>query len=186
MAKGSCRGLKICCGVTAIFLIIFAVIFTSLALTIFKPKDPKIIAHSFGLNNFESGNFTANVTLSLVITIENPNYGSFMFRNSTGYVNYHEDLVAEIPIDGCFVPSHSTVNIPTSGALMEDKLLENPYLLPDIMAGSLNFTSSAVIYGKVSVLKILKLHATAYISCDISIFVPSQDIESTCNSKFKL
>ncbi|KAF2292201.1 hypothetical protein GH714_016159 [Hevea brasiliensis] len=150
MANRKCsrRGLKICCGVTAIFLIILAIIFTSLALTIFKPKEPKIIAQPVGFDNFQAGNMTVNATLSMVITIENPNYGSFKFSNSTGYVNYHGELVAEIPIKGDFVPAHSKVNITTSADLMADKLIENPYLLEDLLAGSLNFTSTAVLHGK--------------------------------------
>ncbi|EEF32651.1 uncharacterized protein LOC8264283 [Ricinus communis] len=186
-SKGSSRrGLKIFCGVTAIFLIIVAVVFVSLAFTIFKPKDPQVFLHPSGLENLQLANITSNVTMDMVITIGNPNYGSFKFRNSTGYVNYRGDVVGEIPVAEDLVPARSKTNITTSADLMAGKIMTNPEFFGDFLLGNLNMTATAVLHGKVSVLKIFNLHATTFTTCYISVFVNSRDIQSTCKSKIKL
>ncbi|KAG6785249.1 hypothetical protein POTOM_010979 [Populus tomentosa] len=117
------RGFKICCGVTTIFIIILAAIFTTLALAVCKPKNPSIIANPVGLENIQFGgstNVTLNVTLGMVVTIDNPNYGSFKFTNSTAYVDYHGVIVAEVPIQADLIPAHSEINITTSVDPMAD------------------------------------------------------------------
>ncbi|KAI5599596.1 hypothetical protein BDE02_02G206300 [Populus trichocarpa] len=183
------RGFKICCGVTTIFIIILVAIFTTLALTVFKPKNPSIIANPVGLENIQFGgspNVTLNVTLGMVVTIDNPNYGSFKFTNSTAYVDYHGVIVAEVPIQADLIPAHSKVNITTSVDLMADELIKNPYFFQDLIAGRFKFVSTSSLHGKVEVIKILKLHATALSTCDITLFVTSLSIDSSCKSEIKL
>ncbi|KAK9285674.1 hypothetical protein L1049_024873 [Liquidambar formosana] len=183
------RGLKICCGVTAIFLIIVVIISVTLSLTIFKPKQPQVTAHPTSLENIQ---FTVvpvpslNITLGMMVSIENQNYGSFKYKNTTAYVNYHGALVAEVPMEHDKVPARGKVNITTSVEIMGDKLISSPYFWDDVAAGCLNLTSMATLHGKVSVLKILKIRATAFSTCEISVFVQSQNIKSNCQSKIKL
>ncbi|CAK7348961.1 unnamed protein product [Dovyalis caffra] len=179
------RSFKVCCGVTTIFIIVLVCIFTTLALTVFKPKKPTIIANPVGLENIQL-NATLNVTLGMIISIDNPNYGSFKFTNSTAYVNYHGVNVGEVPIQADLIPAHAKVNITTSVDLMADRLIENPYFMQDLIAGRFDLASTSSMHGKVKVLKILKLDATALSTCDISISVSSLSIESTCKSEIKL
>ncbi|KAJ4828036.1 hypothetical protein Tsubulata_045674 [Turnera subulata] len=184
------RGLKICCGVATISILIIAIVFTSLAFTVFKPKQPDITATPTGLQDIQFTifpNVTLNVTLDMLVTIDNPNHiGSFKFENSTAYVNYHEVVVAQVPIEQHLVPAHSKINITTFVDLMGDKMIGNPHFMDDFLAGSFNLTSTAQLHGKVNILKILNLHATAYSTCEISVFISSQDIVSNCKSKIRV
>ncbi|XVE85639.1 hypothetical protein DITRI_Ditri17bG0106700 [Diplodiscus trichospermus] len=195
--KTSRRGLKICCGVTAIFILIIAIVLTTLALTVFKPKNPEITVYPQGLENIAFGrlggfsnnflsNATANVTVGMVVAISNPNYGSFKFKNTTAFVNYRGDVVAEVPIQQSLVPAHGKLNISTSADFMVDRLVSNTSFWADVFAGSVNFTTGATVHGMVTMLKVLKLHASVPSSCVISIFVLSQSVESSCKSKIVL
>jgi hypothetical protein len=189
--KTSHRRLKICCAVTVVLLVIIAVVAVSLAFTIFKAKDPIITLHPEGLQNITSGfsmsmNSTANYTFSTVISFENPNYGSFLFKNTTAYVNYHGDLVGEAPIGGRHVPARVKLNLTTSVSIVPRRLVNNSLFLGDLAAERFNLTTTAALPGKVSLLKIFKLHATVYNRCNISIFVHSQStVESICETKIK-
>jgi hypothetical protein len=69
---------------------------------------------------------------------------------------------------------------------MADALIKNPYFLQDLIAGRFNFVSTSSLHGKVEVIKILKLHATALSTCDITLFVTSLSIDSSCKSEIKL
>lgn len=187
--KKSRRGLKICCGVTAIVLLIVVVALVILSLTIFKPKQPEITAKPIGLEDIQFSMIpvvSLNVTVSMMVTIENRNYGSFKYRNSTAYVTYHGATVAEIPIEPDTVPSRGHINTTSNVEIMGDKLVSSPYFWEDVTAGTLNLTSAATLHGKVSVFKFLKLHATAFSTCDISVFIQSRDFKVTCKSKVKL
>ncbi|XP_071723207.1 uncharacterized protein [Rutidosis leptorrhynchoides] len=157
--KSRRKSLKICCAAMAFILLLITVVIIALSFTIFKPKNPEISAYPTGLENIGLSNLTTNVTLGMIITIDNRNYGSFKFQNSTAYVDYHGMIVAEIPIGEDLVPARSKINITTSADFMTDKLITSSYLLQDIETGSLNFTSTSIMHGKVGMLKVLKTGA---------------------------
>ncbi|XP_071723205.1 late embryogenesis abundant protein At1g64065-like [Rutidosis leptorrhynchoides] len=189
MAIRNSRRLKICCATTIGVLLLIIIVITTLSFTILKPKQPEIIAHPLGLENIQFGGFpnvAINVTLGLAVTIVNRNYGSFKFQNSTAYVSYHGVAVAEILIEGDLIPARGKINITSYADFMVDKLITSPYLLRDITAGSLNFTSTATMHGKVKVLKFLRLEANAHSFCDISLLILSQNVITICHSKIKL
>ncbi|KAF3443712.1 hypothetical protein FNV43_RR13402 [Rhamnella rubrinervis] len=180
------RHLKLCCGVSAILLIIVVVVLTTLSLTIFKPRQPEITAHPHLVFNPGSLSQQLNITIQMVITIDNPNYESFRFKNTTAYVTYREDVVAEVPIVQQHVPGHAKLNVTTSADLMVSKLISNPYFWNDVAAGCLNLNSKSTLHGHVSLLKFFKLHFKALSSCDISFFISLRNVESRCNTKIKL
>ncbi|XWS69526.1 hypothetical protein CRYUN_Cryun04dG0186600 [Craigia yunnanensis] len=190
-SKTSRRSLKICCGVTAIFLVIIAIVLATLALAVFKPKNPEITVYPQGLENIDFGlggfsNGTVNATVGMIVMIKNRNYGSFKFKNTTAFVNYRGGIVAEVPIQQSLVPEHGKLNISTSADIMVDRLISNPSFWGDVLAGSVNLTTEATVHGKVTVFKILKLHASVPSRCDISIFIQSKSVQSTCKTKLKL
>ncbi|POO01881.1 Late embryogenesis abundant protein [Trema orientale] len=184
------RGLLICCGVTALILIVAASIIVTLAFTVFKPKEPEITARPAGLENIEyslSPNVTVNVTVDMIITIDNgKNYGSFKFKNTTAYVNYRGDVVAQVPIKHSLVPARGKLNITSPADFMLSKVISNPSFSEDFLSGSLNLTSMATLHGKVGLFKVVKMQATAFSTCDISVFVIDREVQSKCESKLKL
>ncbi|XP_018719757.1 uncharacterized protein LOC104456511 [Eucalyptus grandis] len=178
------RRLKLCCITSVVFLVILIAIIVTLSFTIFKPKDPQITIQPVGLKNF---NFNiTGVTLNTLVTIHNPNYGSFEYKNVTGYVNYRGSTVAEVPIAHNKIPARAKVNMTTSTDLIVGKLISNPSFWEDIGSGYLNFSATATLPGKVSLAKIFKFRATTYTSCYILIYIQSQDADSKCITKIKL
>lgn len=108
------KGLKICCGVTAILLITFIVVMVILYFTILKPKNPEITSQPVVLEHFELMVLPAlklNVSLGIVVTVNNRNYGGFEYQNSTAYVTYRGDVVAEAPIQSDTIPARREHNI---------------------------------------------------------------------------
>ncbi|KAE9457789.1 hypothetical protein C3L33_10298, partial [Rhododendron williamsianum] len=188
-AKRSPKGLKICCATTFVLLIVFTIVCVTLYFTMFKPKQPQVTAHPVSLENIEVRIFPAfslNVTIGLVVTINNRNYGSFKYQNSTSYVDYHGTNIAEVPIEGETVPARRKLNLSTYANVAADKLITNSHFLSDLIAGSFNLTSTATLHGKATALKIFKHKAKILNTCDISIFIHNQSLESNCYSKIKL
>ncbi|KAK7272298.1 hypothetical protein RJT34_28804 [Clitoria ternatea] len=183
------RGLKICLIVSLLFLVILSIVMVTLFATILKPKDPDISVHPIGLENLQFSllpNLTMNVTIGMFITIGNPNYESFKYSNSTGYINFYDTVVAEVPIEAALVPARGKINVNTYADFMVEKLISNPNFWPDILGGTLNLTSTAELPGKARMLKIIRLKATAYSLCDISLNISSKHVDTKCISKIKL
>ncbi|KAF7140345.1 hypothetical protein RHSIM_Rhsim06G0159500 [Rhododendron simsii] len=147
-AKSFRKGLKICCCTTFVLLIVLAIVCVTLYFTMFKPKHPQVTAHPVSLENIEVQIFPAfilNVTIGLVVTINNRNYGSFKYQNSTSYINYRGTNIAEVPIEGGTVPARRKFNLSTYANVAADKLITNSHFLSDIIAGSFNSTSTATL-----------------------------------------
>ncbi|GMY36944.1 Late embryogenesis abundant protein [Fagus crenata] len=185
------RGLKICCGVTAILLITIFVVLLVLFLTILKPKDPKIISQPVILEHFHLLVFpflSLNISLGILVTVNNRNYvyGSFKYQNRTTYVCYHEEIVAEAPIEADTILARREHIISTTVNVLADKLITNPNFHGDFAAGVLNVTSETDLHGKVSLFKLIKMKATSYSTCDISIFLLNNSVISVCKSRVSL
>jgi hypothetical protein len=67
-----------------------------------------------------------NVTLGMAITITNPNYGSFKYQNSIGYIPYNDTIVGNVPMQSQFVSARSEINVNTSENFMVGKFIQNP------------------------------------------------------------
>ncbi|KAK8492397.1 hypothetical protein V6N13_029580 [Hibiscus sabdariffa] len=187
----ACPHLKICCGVTTILIFTVAVVFIVLAFTLFKPKNPEITVHPQGLENIGFGltvlnASTINSTVEMVVTVNNRNYGSFNFKNATGFINYRGDVVASVPIQQSSIPPRGEFNISTVADFTVERLIMNTTFWADVLSGSVNFSADATLHGKVTMFNVFKFHASAHTSCDISIFVQIRNIQSICKTKIRL
>lgn len=182
------KALKIGCGITAILLIILLVVGIILYFTILKPKDPKVTIQSVTLESIRFEPFPAfhlNITIGLILTIHNRNYGSFKYDSSRAYVTYRDDPAAEAPIEADTIPARKDHDVNTTVLINSDGFSKNPNFLGDFISGCLNFTSSTTLHGKVTVFKVLKHKATTVSICDISVFTKFQNASSLCKSKIK-
>lgn len=179
-------GFKICCGITSIVVTLIIITALVLFLTVFRLKKPKLSTKSVTLDSVKLVLFPfhLNVTIGLVVTINNRNYGSFMYGNSTAYVNYRGMPAAEAPIKADTIPARAIHDIATELLIIVDDLTTNTYFSADYnTAGCLNFTSTTCLHGKATVFKYFKIKLTTYTTCDISLFVKTQNVSSVCNSK---
>ncbi|KAK8657506.1 hypothetical protein V6N13_035737 [Hibiscus sabdariffa] len=183
---------KKCCAVTAIFIAIVAIVFLVLGLTVFKPKNPEITVYPLGLEDIGFGlrgvlNMSAiNASVPMVVAIRNRNYGSFKFKNTTGFINYRGNVVATVPIEQSLVPARGKLNISTVADFMVDRLILTSTFWADFSTGSVNLSSDATVHGKVTMFKVLKIHASVPSTCDISIFIKSLTVQSICKTEIKL
>ncbi|KAK1378965.1 Late embryogenesis abundant protein [Heracleum sosnowskyi] len=186
MAK-SRKGLKICCGVTALIIIILIVVAIILFFTVFKPKQPDLTLRSVTLQNikFFPLPFFLNVSLGITLTVDNPNYGSLKYKDSTTYVTYHGTDIAEAPIHNDTIPARGTHDISTNVVIEGGKMILNPSFPGDLAAGMFNFTASTTLHGKAIALKILKIKVKSINNCDISIVPLTGNVSAVCTSKLK-
>lgn len=108
-----------------------------------------------------------------------------MYDNTTAYITYRGTPAAEAPIEEGTIPARGECDISTDVLVIVDKLVSNADFPADYAMGCLNFTSSATFHGKAKVLNFLKIKATTYSTCDISVYVQFQNASSVCSSKVK-
>ena len=159
-----------------------------LILTVFKPKDPTITLQSVKV---EGGTLILptlelNVSLGILLTVENPNHASFSYHNSTAYLNYRGNLVAEAPLHEDTLPAHGALNISTSLVFFVDDYTKFKDLPVDYLSGIINFTSTTNLAGHVKILNLFKTKATSSSICDLSVFVHDKSVNSTCDTKYKI
>ncbi|KAJ0983219.1 hypothetical protein J5N97_011474 [Dioscorea zingiberensis] len=148
------RCLKICCCATAIIILILIITLVILYFTMFKLKQPQVVATPVSLQSID---FTLlpvlklHVTIGMEIDIKNPNYGGFKYDNSTTLVYYRGSLIAEALVAAGMIGARSTENVSTSVDIFVEDLAKNPLFLPDVFSGSLNLTSSSKVEGKFKV-----------------------------------
>ncbi|KAK9077833.1 hypothetical protein SSX86_006171 [Deinandra increscens subsp. villosa] len=184
--RRSLKPLKICCGVTASATVIFIAVSILLYFTVFKPKDPHITARPTNLENLQIQlypNVLINASLGLTLTINNRNYGSFKFKDSIAYVYYRGMLISEVPVEHSEVPARGSFTLTTYANITGGKMASDPNFYNDIGTGRLNFTSTSVMHGKVSVLKFIKVGAKVDSVCDIDVNILSLKVDPKCHSK---
>nr|XP_010931925.1 uncharacterized protein LOC105052703 [Elaeis guineensis] len=189
MMKCNRRCFKKCGLVTSIVIVLLIVTLVILYFTMFKPKDPEVETTLVNIRNIEFGLFptpTLNLSLALDIFINNRNYAAFKNDNTTTNIYYRGVLVGLSPIEAGTVRPRGTKNISCVAKIQVEKIISNPYFLPDIASGPLNLTSSTNMDGKAMVLKIFKLRASIHVACNISVFVFSGNSSSICESKIRM
>ncbi|KAJ8761798.1 hypothetical protein K2173_004612 [Erythroxylum novogranatense] len=180
------KGLIIFCASAAILIIITAIILVVLYFTILKPREPKIYAYPATLKNFNWSFFPVpflNFTLGIVINIDNRNYGSFKYKDSTAYVRYHSDVIGDAPITAAEIPARSKYNVSLSVTVSANEILDNQNFSNDFLSGVLTFSSSSNVQGKATALKIFKKDAKSSTNCNITVFITAQQAQSDCKSK---
>ncbi|CAM8966919.1 unnamed protein product [Rhodiola kirilowii] len=179
----------ICLIVVAIVLAI-AIIFLTLALTVFKPKDPKIAPNSVSLDHFALAldlprlRVVLNVTIRVDLSVHNPNFVGMKYRNTTALVYYRDELVGEVPIPAGKIGAHDTQRMDVMLLVLADRLISNSNAYTDVLAGSIEFTTVTKISGKVKILNMFSIRVTATSTCAVVIDVRSGALSSsTCETK---
>jgi len=186
------RRRNICLVVIAVILglILLMVI---LKFTVFKAKDPVTTINSvalkdldFELNIAKLGVYL-NVTLDVNISIKNPNKVGFKYKNSSALLNYRDRVVGEVPIPAAKISPGQTVTMNLTLTILADRLISNSNLFSDIISGTLHLSAFTRISGKVYILKIIKIHAVSYTTCDINIAILKRSVtKQSCQYKTKL
>ncbi|CAA7037434.1 unnamed protein product [Microthlaspi erraticum] len=132
--------LILCCGFIASLTLIIAFTFIVLSLTVFHLHSPTLTVDSIS---------NRNATVSLEISLRNPNAASFKVRNVTFLLHYGDFVVAEdTGRRSETIPAKRTVRMNLTAEIVTTKL-------PASLAG-VDLKSSVVVSGKVKIFKIFK------------------------------
>ncbi|CAI0550601.1 unnamed protein product [Linum tenue] len=191
MAATSKSTLRVCCISATIVALVTISVLVTLALTVFKPRDPDVVLYPVGLAKLQLSDFITNdsVTSDMVMSIRNKNYASFEFQNATSHIKYDGKLVGRVPIVQGTIPARSTFNITAPAVLRAKRLRENPNAINDIVGGSLNLTATVTMHGKVSMLnRLIKKKGSVYTECHMTIYMSEVPIrgESWCWAKLEM
>lgn len=184
-----------CCATSVCLILLIIIIIIILAFTVFKPKKPEIDVQRIELQDIKvslgrSGIIlkpSINITLALVLSVHNPNEASFKYTQSSSRAFYHGDEVAIVPIPAGAIESQGSETISTTLHVLANQLISNSQLLGDFLAGSLPFSVSTDLSGRVKVLSVIKHHVDISSQCSFSISIASKSIDTTdCQTTVRL
>ncbi|KAL3702213.1 hypothetical protein R1sor_020235 [Riccia sorocarpa] len=182
-----------CCGITTGVIVLVVVILVILLFTLFKPKDPKLTVESVVLNgfSFDISNLLSprvNVSLDTGVSVKNPNYASFKFRNTTAYIFYHGKPIGESSIPAGEIKSRGTAHLTVPVDVFITSSLLNANLTNDLAAGVFPVSTQVEIRGTANFLNIVKLkNARSISNCNVEIFLSNQTLKSVdCDNNLKV
>ena len=185
----------ICCGSLCGILIIIAIVLITLGLTIFRPKEPKIGVESITLEELRGDigilslppTIHLNVTLGLVVSVRNPNPVGFRYTESTCHMFYRGLEVALIPIPPATIGPRKSIRFVSHLDLLADRLLlddDTDHLIRDFLAGSLPFSTTTHVSGRVNFLNLLRPRVKATSRCDVTVSVNSLSLNEPDSDRF--
>ena len=128
-----------------------------------------------------------NVTLDLDLTATNPNHASFRYGDGSADLYYRGNVVGEAAIPPGEVAAGGSVRTEVLLTVMAGRLIGNSAVYADAISGSLPFTTTTEIPGRVTVLGVFKHHMVTYSTCNIVVNVRNRSVEnSDCTYKTKL
>lgn len=182
-----------CCGGLAGLVLLLGILILILSFTVFKAKEPEISIEqielgSLGLpSSLNISDLHLNLSLSVAVSVYNPNHASFRYSDSTSFMFYRQLTVGEASIPAGKIGARATEILHTTLKLnASSSLLLEPHLFSDLAAGSFPISTSARVSGRVNVFNIFKHHARSSSLCTMSIDIVSRSVQNmTCSSHVK-
>lgn len=182
-----------CVLISAAALLLVVLLLVVLGLTVFRPRHAVTTVNSVRLAGLRVGldvpnlSVDLNVTLDLNITATNPNHASFRYGEGSADLYYRGALVGQAAIPPGEVSAGGSVRSDVLVTVMAGRLIGNSAVYTDVIAGSVPFTTTTEIPGRVTVLGVFKHHMVSYTTCDIAVNVRNRTVEnSDCKYKTKL
>ncbi|KAK2995831.1 hypothetical protein RJ640_006170 [Escallonia rubra] len=181
-----------CCGCIAALLLVEAVVVVILIFTVFKVKDPIVKLNNVKIDKLDLINGTtprpgSNMSLTADVSVKNPNYASFKYRNTTTTLFYRGAVIGEARGPPGQTKARRTMNMSLVVEIIVDGLMANPNLQSDVKSGLVDFSSYTRVGGRIKMLKIIKKHVIVKMNCTMSINMTSRAIQKMkCKRKVKL
>ncbi|KAF5731758.1 hypothetical protein HS088_TW18G00443 [Tripterygium wilfordii] len=175
------RCLKICGCITALVLLTIITLILVLVFTVFRVKDPVIKMNNITVTQLELINNTiprpgVNMSLIADVSVKNPNYASFKFKNTTTTLYYHGLVIGEARGPPGQSKARRTARMNITVDIITDRLLSAPNLTQEISSGLLDLNAYSRLPGRVKILVIINRHITVKMNCTLSFNLTSQDI----------
>ncbi|CAA0396267.1 unnamed protein product [Arabidopsis thaliana] len=155
--------LILCCGFIASLTMLIAVTFIVLSLTVFHLHSPNLTVDSISFNqrfDFVNGkvNTNQNTTVSVEISLHNPNPAMFKVKNvNVSFYHGESVVVGESIRRSETIPAKGTVKMNLTAEIVTTKLLASlPGLMEDLNGRGVDLKSSVEVKGIVKKMKIFK------------------------------
>ncbi|XP_024989055.1 late embryogenesis abundant protein At1g64065 [Cynara cardunculus var. scolymus] len=181
------------CGYMVTVVILLLVLLVILIFTVFKIKEPEIrmnsvmVDRSFNLINGTIPQPGTNMSLIADISVKNPNFASFRYKNTTTSLYYHGTVVGAARGPPGRSKARRTTRMNITVDIMVDSILGNPNLESDLGRGLLTMSSYTRVGGRVKILTFINKYVTVRMNCTMKVNITSRAIEDQkCTRKVKL
>ncbi|XP_052194583.1 uncharacterized protein LOC127802672 [Diospyros lotus] len=186
-----------CCGCIAALLLMEAIVVVVLILTVFRIKDPIIKMNGIRVEKLELVNGSArvrpgsNMTLTVDVSVKNPNAATFEHGSATSELYYGAKVVGEVRSPaGVSKPRRTERMNVTVDLMMTDELGQNLIGLGSEEGGKggvMSIGSLTRVGGKVKILKVIRKHVIVKMNCTSTFNITTQAIQQVkCKRKLKL
>ncbi|KAJ4823962.1 hypothetical protein Tsubulata_039218 [Turnera subulata] len=175
-----CMKCWVCMG--AIFLILATLILV-LIFTVFRTKDPVITMNSITITQLQLVNGTTipkpgtNISFVADVSVKNPNYASFKYRNTTTSLYYRGRVAGQARSGPGKARARRTVRMNVTVDVVPDKLMSSPNLTADLGSGILPMTTYSRVPGRMKIV-FVKKWIVVKLNCSIAFNISRQAIES--------
>ncbi|KAM1272215.1 uncharacterized protein LOC126617918 [Malus sylvestris] len=188
------RSCLIAISVIVFLIFLLFIIALILALTVFKPKQPKTEILSAFVDGvapritFPAVRVELNITLNITINVENQNHASFRHGEGKTLLLYQGTQVGNANLYPGNIPARGNATLPCRLTLQVDKLANDmSKLISDVVGGEIMVETKTRIPGRVTFLGFIKKHAVAISECQLTIGFPDMKVKrQDCKSKAKL
>ena len=168
----------------AIYIAIFAVfqiiVITVFGLVVMRAKSPKLrLSKDFEFQNLKTTSTPSfDMSFTTEVTVKNPNWGPYKFRNTTAIFSHDGAVVGQVVIPKGKAGMKSTKKIDVTVHLSSAQLANTAKLGSELNGGILTLTSTAEMSGKVELMLIMKKNKSANMNCTIAVDVANKTLRS--------
>ncbi|TQD84919.1 hypothetical protein C1H46_029532 [Malus baccata] len=164
----------------AAIVVLVAIIFfimLILGLTNYKPKDPITLVDALVLRNLEICHHAPKlITMVMSFSIKNGNKVAFKPSKGTAILFYKGVNVGEADIEVRKVAPGATISTNVTLTALADRLMGNPAVSYDMLAGSMPFNTFTKVPGKVKIFGMAKVAVTSTNLCGFDIDIRSKTV----------
>lgn len=179
------------CACCIVFWIIIILLLGILYFSLYQPQNPDVQLQTIQLDSIALGGYpnisSVNVSLSLLVLVNNPNRAVFFYSSSTAYLYHSGFEVGYALIPAGQIQDQEAVVLSVNLTVESFTLMQGVYLDNDVEAGSLTLATSTIIGGHVTVLGMFTHHALTASNCTVNISFSTRNIDGhSCNDNIEL
>lgn len=148
-------------------------VFATIAL---RARTPGFEIGSVAIKNLKYSNISSaaaapsfNFTLATVVTVENHNFGEFMFGNTTGSVLCGSTVIGEMKIPSGKAEARATERMNVSVGVSSLRISDTKNLSSNMSSGLLELNSVVKLSGRVSILNFIRRRRNPQMNCFITL-----------------
>ncbi|CAI9762445.1 unnamed protein product [Fraxinus pennsylvanica] len=157
-----------------LIILVFVLIFLRI-------RSPKVRFKALTVENINAnsaGSPSFSMKLAAQVTVKNPNFGHFKFRDSPISIFYKGTLVGESYLPKRRARARSTEKMNIAISVDSKEVSSSSSLRSDINSGKIPLSSKATLYGKVHLFKVIKKKKTAKMDCTMDVNIKANTIEN--------